>query len=309
MLYVICINYNYYYLSYGIIAWGVSTQSLLKRPVTLQKKSLRTISRSRYNCHTEPLFKKFKLLKFCDIFKVNCCKLFYRSKIQTLPQFHCDKLPTVGLINPYTSRSATDVYVRIILHSMQKQSLNYTIGSAWNTLPSYLKEISDLSLHSFSKRIKAHLITQYNEFCNKVDCFSCHVWYTLPISYHYHLICFILSNNLYLKYTYVFVFFFSQGWCQKTGHWPPSFIPHFVQLSLIINIVLYSDHVQMHKMEIKFNSIQLLHFYLSTWRQVKLTCFAQVINIKAFSVFVFYLAWMFRVALFQQFWCQFPCCR
>jgi len=176
-----CVLLNIYnalivpHLSYGIVAWGSAPQSLLKRLVILQKKSLRTISNSRNNCHTAPLFKKFNLLKFNDLVKINCCKLFYRSKINTLPEFHCNKLPTVGTINPYSTRLSSDVYVHIIVHSIQKQSLNYKIGSAWNSLPAHLKEISNTSLLAFTKRIKTHMISLYNHSCTTRNCYSCNV--------------------------------------------------------------------------------------------------------------------------------------
>ncbi len=49
------------YLQWGFIA---------KKVTKLQKKVLRILTVSKYNAHTEPLFKKLKLLKVNDILKL-----------------------------------------------------------------------------------------------------------------------------------------------------------------------------------------------------------------------------------------------
>ena len=45
------------HLTYGILVWGSNTSYLFK----LQKKTIRTITKSKYNEHTEPLFKMLNL--------------------------------------------------------------------------------------------------------------------------------------------------------------------------------------------------------------------------------------------------------
>ena len=44
------------YLTYGIILWGSTYQSYLKRTVILQKKAIRYMHKAHYNAHTKPLF-------------------------------------------------------------------------------------------------------------------------------------------------------------------------------------------------------------------------------------------------------------
>ena len=56
----------YCHFNYGIIAWGNDCQII----TTLQKKCIRTITNSKYNDHTDPLFSKLKLLKLTDIFNL-----------------------------------------------------------------------------------------------------------------------------------------------------------------------------------------------------------------------------------------------
>mgnify|MGYP001568058560 CR=1 FL=1 len=56
------------HLSYGITAWGFNACTRLD---ILQKRALRNVTRSKYNAHTNPIFKQLKLLKRSDIFKLS----------------------------------------------------------------------------------------------------------------------------------------------------------------------------------------------------------------------------------------------
>ena len=51
------------HLNYGILLWGRNTKRIRK----LQKWAIRSITCSKYNAHTDPLFIKLKLLKIDDI--------------------------------------------------------------------------------------------------------------------------------------------------------------------------------------------------------------------------------------------------
>ena len=53
------------HLNYGILTWGFISNRIMK----IQKKAVRSITLSKYNAHTEPIFKTLKLLKINVIFK------------------------------------------------------------------------------------------------------------------------------------------------------------------------------------------------------------------------------------------------
>ena len=71
------------HLNYGNLARGIEYNRLNK----LQKRAIRTICLSKYNDHTEGLFKERKLLKFPDLVLLNSLKLFYKYKHKTLPEY------------------------------------------------------------------------------------------------------------------------------------------------------------------------------------------------------------------------------
>ncbi len=70
-------------LNYGILAWGYHCEIISK----LQKKSIRILSLSKYNAHTEPIFKELKLLKVKDILWLQELKFYYKYKNHKLPHY------------------------------------------------------------------------------------------------------------------------------------------------------------------------------------------------------------------------------
>ena len=62
------------HLIYGILAWGRHTNVIHK----IQTRAIRIIAASKYNGHTEPLFKQLNLLKAFDICKLQELKCYHK---------------------------------------------------------------------------------------------------------------------------------------------------------------------------------------------------------------------------------------
>ena len=71
------------HLKYGNLAWGIECNRLNK----FKKWTLGTICLSKYNDHTEGLFKERKLLTFFVLFLLNSLKFFYKYIHKTLPEY------------------------------------------------------------------------------------------------------------------------------------------------------------------------------------------------------------------------------
>ena len=71
------------HLQFGITNWGFEWDRILN----IQKRAFRIMTNSRYNAHTEPLFKQLYLLKVKDIFDAQCMKFWYKfiNKKQLFP--------------------------------------------------------------------------------------------------------------------------------------------------------------------------------------------------------------------------------
>ena len=66
-------NLVYPYLCYCVGVWGSTYPSNLKKVVTLQKRAIRIISKSKFHAHTDPLFKELKMLKLDSVVRFHIC--------------------------------------------------------------------------------------------------------------------------------------------------------------------------------------------------------------------------------------------
>ncbi len=106
-----------------------------ERIVKLQKKIVRITSLSKYNAHTEPIFKLLKLLKVKDILKLHELKFYFKYKNNKLP-WYIYNLPFV---------QNADIHNTIDTHSLQ----------------------------GFSKYNKIKILESYNKDCTIQNCYIC----------------------------------------------------------------------------------------------------------------------------------------
>ena len=71
------------HIIYGILLWGHNCERILK----LQKKIIRIITLSKYNAHTDPIFKSLNILKVCDTFLLHQLKFYYNHINDKLTQY------------------------------------------------------------------------------------------------------------------------------------------------------------------------------------------------------------------------------
>ena len=71
------------HIIYGILAWGYQTQRIF----IIQKKTVTIITLSKYNAHTAPIYKEFKLLKVSDIYKLQEFKFYHKLINKQLPEY------------------------------------------------------------------------------------------------------------------------------------------------------------------------------------------------------------------------------
>ena len=74
------------YISYCNIIWGNCAAYLLNRVLILQKRAIRIINNVPPLTHTDPLYKKFKILKVSDINKLQVAVFMYSYFKNILPQ-------------------------------------------------------------------------------------------------------------------------------------------------------------------------------------------------------------------------------
>ena len=158
------------HLQFGITNWGFEWDRILK----LQKRALRIMTNSRYNAHTEPLFKQLYLLKVKDIFDVQCMKFWYKFVNKKLPNYFRDMFKYNHEIHDIGTRSHDQLHLYPTRTSGACNVLRHHIPELLNTFPKYLiDKIKTHSLYSISHHIKCYLIDLYSYDCSIIDCYIC----------------------------------------------------------------------------------------------------------------------------------------
>ena len=159
------------HINYGLLLWGYSC----KRIEILQKKAVRIISLSKYNAHTEPIFKTLKLLKVSDLQKLQTLKLYYKYIHDQLPRYLQDMpFHPNRDVHSYNTRNRNQVHHGRPKHTFATKSLRYSLPILVNnTIPEIIDKINTHSLFGFSKYIKYQYLSKYENECQLLNCYIC----------------------------------------------------------------------------------------------------------------------------------------
>ena len=114
----------------------------------IQKKVIRIITCSRYNAHTEPLFKALNLLKIEHLYKINALKFYYKLKKQNVPlYFNSFNLDAMRDIHNYNTRSNNVIPMNVTRTHFAQNSLRNVLPSIINDADNAI--ISKVHTHSY----------------------------------------------------------------------------------------------------------------------------------------------------------------
>ena len=106
-------------LNYGILVWGKNYKRIFK----LQKRVMRIITCSKYNAHSEPLFKELKLLKL-EVIRTFYYKLVHRQ----LPSyFNCISVTTINAVHQHNTRQSGNHYSDRVKHDFAKPCIRFSV--------------------------------------------------------------------------------------------------------------------------------------------------------------------------------------
>ena len=164
-------------LNYGILTWGFAHGRLIK----IQKRVIRIITRSKYNAHTEPLFKTLGILKLEDNMKLNALKFYFKYTHEALPQFFSSfDLSTQGAHHSHYTRQRNQIRPNATRTRYADNTLrNYLPALINNTPQNILQKIRTHSILGFSSNVKNNYLNSYNVECSIPDCYVCNRWYVM----------------------------------------------------------------------------------------------------------------------------------
>jgi hypothetical protein len=159
------------HLNFGILAWGYQCDRIVK----LQKRAIRILSLSKYNAHTEPIFKALKLLKINDILKLQILKFYYKFKNNKLP-YYLQNLPFINntAIHTHATRTQHNIHEIKPNHEFARKGIRYQLPKVVNGSPiEIIDKVNTHSLQGFAGYIKTKISGSYQESCTILNCYIC----------------------------------------------------------------------------------------------------------------------------------------
>ena len=152
--------YAYFYsrLTYCIGIWGpMISQKQLQKLNVIQKDLLRTWANMPKNSHTDPLYRRLKILKVIDVIKLDCLKYAYKVNNNLLCKCISDSLDRpIGIRN---TRNVNQPNIPIHRKKVMHNSLYCTSLREWFKLPYAVR--NKPSLQCFVRNCKQDLISKY----------------------------------------------------------------------------------------------------------------------------------------------------
>ena len=145
------------------------------RVFALQKKGVRIITCSKYNAHTEPLFKTVKLLKFTDLLILRELNCYYKFIHKLLPiPLQNWKIVKNTNIHEHNTRRQTNLHIYRTQHTCEIQCLRHDLPITLNNIDELVKyKLYTHSLSGFTNYAKHQIIQNYKLICNIARCYIC----------------------------------------------------------------------------------------------------------------------------------------
>ena len=157
------------YLYQSVLVWGHNPGRVFK----LQKKAIRLVFKTKYNAHTDNLFKVNCIPKFPDIYKIAALKFYHK---------YCNnKTPTYfqGIFSPLYGPHSHNTRnnpprPQVSKKTYTSKCIRYIIPKIVSITPSNITDkFKSHSLEGFGYYVKRFCCDQYNDVCNIFNCYIC----------------------------------------------------------------------------------------------------------------------------------------
>ena len=148
------------YIMYCNIIWGSAYKTVLRPLFILQKKCIRTITKSPFLEHTIPLFKDCKLLNVYQLFDYNCAIFMFKIINTNQYQVFKEKLNNCKVVHHHNTRNRN--LITVPYSRLQKCINSFFINAirVWNKISNFVKDSK--SIRVLKIRMKNWLIYNSN---------------------------------------------------------------------------------------------------------------------------------------------------
>ena len=163
------------HFNYCLLSWGTGIGDNHHLHI-LQKKAIRLISNSNFISHTEPIFKRLKLLKITDIFTLAVWKFYYKLMNDLLPHYFNNIKPRLpDICNYYSIRAPLFTLPKVNIELI-RTSIKYILTNLLNTSDEATHiagKVHTHSLYGYKLYLKNSMIQKYNDACTTRNCYVC----------------------------------------------------------------------------------------------------------------------------------------
>ena len=125
------------HINYGSLVWGQNFNSISK----LQKKVIRTVTRSNYIAHSEPLLKELNLLSVKDLMDLKLIQFLHKLYDNKLPIYFNEYMPYLAARETKYNLRPHPLPVPRVNHAFAESCLLYKLVKIKNELATYHKLI------------------------------------------------------------------------------------------------------------------------------------------------------------------------
>ena len=149
------------YLTYACEIWGNTYESRLTKIINIQKRAVRIVDKVNYRDHSEPIFHKFKLLKFVDLVKWKTLTIMYQANNYMLPDNIQNIFNKNCNVHHHFTRSKNKENFEVKTCRTKTRSFVISIVGVklWNDLPAHFHSFH--SFMAFKRGLKNKYVEDY----------------------------------------------------------------------------------------------------------------------------------------------------
>ena len=178
------------HLNYCNYIWGNTYKSHLTKINIIQKKAVRTISKSSWRFPSAPLFRQLNILPLHELIAFNTLIFMYCVHYRLLPEKYCNMFFVNSELHSYNTRQSHHFHQQKFRLTSSLNSISYTGVKEWNMLEDSIK--SSTTITKFKKQCRTYLLESMP-----------HVWKELTSSFRFPLLHTIIIQSCILVSFYV----------------------------------------------------------------------------------------------------------
>ena len=158
------------HLQFDITCWNFEWNKILK----LQKRALRIMTISKYNAHSDPLFKELEMMKVSDIFDVQCMKFWCKSVNKSLPEYFGTMFTFHDELYQIETHGQNQLHLFPTRTIGARNVLRHHIPDLLQECPRAINQKANThSIESFVTLPKAYTIGAFSYECIDINFYTC----------------------------------------------------------------------------------------------------------------------------------------